>query len=163
MLKVGDPLELRGPIGGWFVWDPDDPAPALLVAGGSGVVPLMAMIRARAPGRQHGAVPAGLLGPQPGPVIYAAELAERAAAATGSSLTYVYTRDAPPGWPARPGGSAPGCSPRRAGRRTAGAGGLRLRPDGFRGGRRRPLVDAGHDPGRIKTERFGPTREARSQ
>ncbi len=67
VLKVGDPLELRGPIGGWFVWDPADPAPALLVAGGSGIVPLMAMIRARGAGPQHGAVPAGLLGPQPGP------------------------------------------------------------------------------------------------
>ncbi len=50
-LAVGYPLELRGPVGGWFVWNPDGPAstrPVLLVAGGSGVVPLMAMIRERA-------------------------------------------------------------------------------------------------------------------
>src|SRR5579863_5077425 len=47
-LAVGYPLELRGPIGGWFVWDPAAPAPVLLLAGGSGVVPLMAMIRTRA-------------------------------------------------------------------------------------------------------------------
>ena len=47
VLSVGDPLELRGPIGGWFVWDPDDTGPVLLVGGGSGVVPLMAMIRTR--------------------------------------------------------------------------------------------------------------------
>jgi len=45
-LQPGDKLELRGPIGGWFVWDPSSPAPVLLVGGGSGVVPLMAMIRA---------------------------------------------------------------------------------------------------------------------
>src|SRR5437763_3637146 len=47
-LAAGDPLELRGPVGGWFVWDPAMTAPVLLVGGGSGVVPLMAMIRTRA-------------------------------------------------------------------------------------------------------------------
>ena len=48
VLMPGYPLELRGPIGGWFVWDTDATGPVLLVAGGSGVVPLMSMIRARA-------------------------------------------------------------------------------------------------------------------
>src|SRR5262249_61360065 len=55
-LAVGYPLELRGPVGGWFVWNPDGPAstrPVLLVAGGSGVVPLMAMIRERAAAGSH--------------------------------------------------------------------------------------------------------------
>ena len=47
-LVAGDMLELRGPIGGWFVWEAKDGGPLLLVAGGSGVVPLMAMIRHRA-------------------------------------------------------------------------------------------------------------------
>ena len=42
---VGDQFEVRGPIGGWFVWDGDDTTPVLLVGGGSGVVPLMAMMR----------------------------------------------------------------------------------------------------------------------
>ena len=46
-LRPGDGLELRGPIGGYFVWDADDPRPVFLVAGGSGIVPLMAMIRHR--------------------------------------------------------------------------------------------------------------------
>ncbi|WP_238412828.1 FAD-binding oxidoreductase [Saccharothrix deserti] len=46
-LSVGDPVEIRGPVGGWFVWRPTDQAPVLLVAGGSGIVPLMAMVRAR--------------------------------------------------------------------------------------------------------------------
>ena len=48
MLVVGDQIEVRGPIGGYFVWDAELPGPLLLVAGGSGVVPLMAMIRHRA-------------------------------------------------------------------------------------------------------------------
>ena len=47
VLSVGDPLELRGPIGGWFVWDPEDPGRCCWSAGGSGVVPLMAMVRTR--------------------------------------------------------------------------------------------------------------------
>src|SRR5512140_3430208 len=48
-VAVGDRLELRGPIGGWFVWRPDQTEPVQLVAGGSGIVPLMAMIRSRVP------------------------------------------------------------------------------------------------------------------
>ena len=46
-VPAGDPVEVRGPVGGWFVWRPTDTAPVLLVAGGSGIVPLMAMVRAR--------------------------------------------------------------------------------------------------------------------
>ena len=53
VLSVGDPVELRGPIGGWFVWDPDDAGPVLLVGGGSGVVPLMAMVRTRRAARSR--------------------------------------------------------------------------------------------------------------
>ena len=63
VLAAGDLLELRGPIGGWFVWEPA-PAPVLLVAGGSGVVPLMAMIRARAATGTQCTVPAGVFGPR---------------------------------------------------------------------------------------------------
>jgi ferredoxin-NADP reductase len=94
-LVVGQPLELRGPIGGWFVWAPADPAPVLLIAGGSGVVPLMAMIRARQ--RAASAAPFRLVysARGPGDVIYAAELAEGAGA--GLALSLVYTRAAPPG------------------------------------------------------------------
>jgi ferredoxin-NADP reductase len=47
-MQVGDQLELRGPVGGYFVWDPGDPRPLSLIAGGSGIVPLVAMIRQRA-------------------------------------------------------------------------------------------------------------------
>ena len=70
-MELGDQLEIRGPIGGWFVWSPSPEAPVeqpiLLVGGGSGVVPLMAMVRERARLRQPGAVPAGLLGARPRP------------------------------------------------------------------------------------------------
>ena len=55
-LIVGDQLELRGPIGGWFVWRPEQTEPIQLIAGGSGIVPLMAMIRSRASARQQHAI-----------------------------------------------------------------------------------------------------------
>jgi ferredoxin-NADP reductase len=89
---VGDDLEVRGPIGGWFVWDAD--TPALLVGGGSGVVPLMAMLRlARARGRSdllHLVVSVR----SPDDLAFATEL-------PGPETTIVYTRAAPDGW-ARP-------------------------------------------------------------
>ena len=96
VLEPGDPLELRGPIGYWFVWRPEQTAPLLLVAGGSGVVPLMAMIRAHAAAGSK--VPLRLIYSvrTPADAIYASELSERT---VGSSLqvTYLYTRTAPPG------------------------------------------------------------------
>src|SRR5262249_15169285 len=45
--RIGDTIELRGPIGGYFTWSPEQPGPLMLVAGGSGIVPLMAMLRTR--------------------------------------------------------------------------------------------------------------------
>jgi ferredoxin-NADP reductase len=155
-LVLGQPLELRGPVGGWFVWEPADSRPVLLVAGGSGIVPLMAMIRARQ--RSAATAPFRLVYSVRGPadIIYAAELAQLAA--TGQlSLSYVYTRTAPPGARARVGRIS----------------GPVLAADGWRG-RDRPAVFAcgptgfveaaaslltrmGHDASVIKTERFGPS------
>jgi ferredoxin-NADP reductase len=154
-LAPGQQLELRGPIGGWFVWDPDDPAPVLLVAGGSGIVPLMAMIRARS--LAGAAAPFRLVYSvrSPADVIYEAELAARAG--DGLSLSYVWTRAAPPGTPARVGRitgpvlAADGWLARQAPAVFA------CGPTGFVEAAAGLLTRAGHDPGRIKTERFGPT------
>lgn len=90
--EVGQPVEVRGPIGGWFVWRPTDPAPVQLVAGGSGIVPLMAMIRSRA---ELGVrTPFRLLysARTPQDVIYADELRRRARDDRGLDVQYVYTR-----------------------------------------------------------------------
>ena len=98
-VAVGDELELRGPIGGYFVWrgEPTSP-PLLLVGGGSGVVPLMAMLRHR----QHLGLrtPAVLLFSvrTPEEVIYQAELETMAQADASFTLLLDYTRQAPPGW-----------------------------------------------------------------
>ena len=96
---MGDPLEVRGPIGGYFVWrgEPASP-PLLLVGGGSGVVPLMAMLRHR----QHLGLrtPAVLLFSirTPEEVIYKSELEAMAQADASFTLLLDYTRQAPPGW-----------------------------------------------------------------
>jgi ferredoxin-NADP reductase len=94
---VGDLVELRGPIGGYFAYTPSQ-RPLLLVAGGSGVVPLMAMLRARA--ASGNLAPARLLysAREPDEVIYAAELDQRAAAGDGFELFLTLTRRQPPGW-----------------------------------------------------------------
>ena len=77
-LAVGDAVEVRGPLGGWFVWRPEQPEPVLLVAGGSGVVPLMAMVRARA-GASRAPFRLVYSVRTPADRIYATELRRRAA------------------------------------------------------------------------------------
>ncbi len=172
ILEPGDKLELRGPIGGWFVWDPAATAPVLLVAGGSGVVPLMAMIRAHAAAGSQ--VPLRLIYSvrTPADAIYAPELAERSVASP-LDVTYLYTR-ATPGTPPPASAPAPppGSGPARtyAGRISAAVivryaawpPGTRpavfiCGPSGFVETAADLLVAAGHDPAHIKTERFGPT------
>jgi ferredoxin-NADP reductase len=91
--REGDQLEVRGPIGGYFVWDGDEPEPVLLVAGGSGVVPLMAMARHRA---QIGSdTPMRLVYSSRtwGDVIYRDELQK-----LGLEVVHTLTREQPPGW-----------------------------------------------------------------
>jgi ferredoxin-NADP reductase len=156
VLAAGDLLELRGPIGGWFVWEPG-PAPVLLVAGGSGVVPLMAMIRSRTVTGTHS--PFRLVYSVRGPddALYAAELAERQRRADGLGVEYVYTRTTPPGWPVPPERigagalTAPGWAPGRNPEVFV------CGPTGFVEAVANLLVNAGHDPRTVKTERFGPS------
>ena len=151
VFSVGDPVEIRGPVGGWFVWRATDPAPVLLVAGGSGIVPLMAMVRTRAATRSR--VPFRLVysirTPQDG--FYAEELRRRVRDDGGLDVTYVHTRSGPGpvgrlgvatlnthGWP-------PDFAPA----------GFVCGPTGFVETVSDILVALGHDPRRIRTERFG--------
>jgi ferredoxin-NADP reductase len=150
-LAPGYPVELRGPVGGWFVWRPTDTAPVLLAAGGSGIVPLMAMVRAR---RAAGSrVPFRLIysARTKGDVFYAEELRKRVRDDMGLDVTYVFTREeqarrinvgdiSTAGWPAD---FEPDC--------------FVCGPTGFVETVANVLVALGHDPRRVKTERFGPT------
>ena len=94
--REGDRVEVRGPIGGYFVWDGDEPEPVLLVGGGSGVVPLAAMARQRA--RVGSTAPMKLLlsSRTIEDVIYREEL--DALAGGGFEVVYTLTRSQPPGW-----------------------------------------------------------------
>ena len=94
----GDHLELRGPIGGYFVWDVSLGGPLLLIGGGSGVVPLMAMLRHRA--AQKSAIPTRLLYSSRSidDVIYRDELDGLGRTGNGLEIVYTFTRQAPAGW-----------------------------------------------------------------
>jgi ferredoxin-NADP reductase len=154
-LHSGDRLELRGPVGGYFVWEPALGGPVLLVGGGSGVVPLMAMIRERAVAGSNVDMRLLLSSRTWGDVIYRDEL-ERL---TSSGLTVVHTltRSQPPGWT--------GYARRVDAEMLAEVGlGSADRPHVYVCGPT-PFVEAvaealvglGHEPREIKTERFGPT------
>src|SRR6185312_1419035 len=97
-LRVGDQLELRGPIGGYFVWEAQMGGPLLLVAGGSGIVPLMAMLRHRAAARST--VPTVLLYSSRSleEVIYRDELDRLVKNTTVLEVVHTLTRAQPPGW-----------------------------------------------------------------
>jgi ferredoxin-NADP reductase len=156
-LVVGDSLELRGPIGGYFVWHTGLGGPLLLVAGGSGIVPLMAMLRHRA--AVSGGVSARLLysARSLDDVIYRDELEGLVARGDGLEVAFALTRAQPADW--------------RGYRRRIdaeilsevawlpGDGPLAFvcGPTGFVESVARSLVDLGYEPGRVKTERFGPT------
>jgi len=153
-LRPGDQIEVHGPLGAFFVWTPStDAAPVQLIAGGSGVVPLFAMAAAHA--ESDDAAPFRLLYSvrSPDDTFFAEEL--MALGGDRFTLDTVYTRRAPWGWPDEPG---------------------RLTLDRLRGAvfsaEERPrvyvcgptpfveavagwLIDAGHEPARIRTERFG--------
>jgi ferredoxin-NADP reductase len=98
VLVPGDCVEMRGPIGGYFVWDGDKNDPLMLVAGGSGVVPLVAMLRHRAAIRKK--VPTRLLYSSRNreDIIYADELEQLASAGDGLTVTHTLTRVGPSGW-----------------------------------------------------------------
>ncbi len=98
VLVEGDRLEVRGPIGGYFVWEASMKEPLLLIGGGSGVVPLMSMIRHRAAAGARN--PARLLYSSRGPddIIYRQELEQLAGAGDGLEVAHTLTRSQPPGW-----------------------------------------------------------------
>jgi ferredoxin-NADP reductase len=156
-LRAGDGLELRGPIGGWFAWEAREGGPLFLVGGGSGIAPLMAMIRHRAAAGSD--APCRLLYSSRSreETIFADELDDFVASDGSLDIFHTLTRSQPPGWTGynrrideemlaqvapspdhRPHTFVCGPTPLVESVATA-------------------LVNLGHDPRRVKTERFGPT------
>jgi ferredoxin-NADP reductase len=156
-LRPGDKLELRGPVGGYFVWEPSRGGPLLLAAGGSGIVPLMAMLRDRV--AMGSWVSVRLLASSRSweDVIYRSELEEIDRDHMGIEITHALTRSQPPGWTgydrrvdremlvevAWPSSDHPLC--------------YVCGPTGFVETVASTLVELGHAPEMIRTERFGPT------
>jgi ferredoxin-NADP reductase len=154
VMEVGDQLELRGPVGGWFVWRPADTGPVLLVAGGSGIVPLMAMVRARR--TAHSRAPFRLVYSvrDPDSRLYQPELR---VADPGVDITYAYTRSAPEGFGRPPGRISPTDLSSAGWPPVFEPTCYVCGPTGFVEAAADLLVGLGHDPRRIRTERFGPT------
>jgi ferredoxin-NADP reductase len=157
VLMAGDKLELRGPIGGYFTWEEGDGGPLLLVGGGSGVVPLMAMLRHRAAVGSE--VPTRLLYSSRfyEEIIYREELENLAARDGSLEVIHALTRSRPEGW----GGYdrridaemlAEVAWPPEESPLTFVCG-----PTPFVEAVGSALVGLGHDPARVKTERFGAT------
>ena len=97
-LRIGDLLELRGPIGGYFVWEARLGGPLLLVAGGSGIVPLMAMLRHRAAAGSHAQARLLYSSRTFEDIIYREELDQQAIADPDLMVSHTLTRGQPPGW-----------------------------------------------------------------
>jgi ferredoxin-NADP reductase len=156
--EVGDQFELRGPIGGWFVWDTDDTTPVLLVGGGSGVVPLMAMMRHHARTGSTAAMQLVYSARTLDDVLYRDEL--RALTGGGHrAVAITLTREQSSEWTGNrgrvdadllaavtwPPAVRPHC--------------YVCGPTPFVEAVSGDLVALGHEPSRLKTERFGPTGE----
>lgn len=152
---VGDQFELRGPIGGWFVWDDTDTAPVLLVGGGSGVVPLRAMLHHHAASASTAAMHLVYSARGLGDVIYRQELETLASARR--AVTVALTRDAPPGWTGHRGRVDAGLLAQVGWPPSVQPTCYVCGPTPFVEAVAGTLVGLGHEPGRIRTERFGPT------
>ena len=160
-LRVGDRVELRGPIGGYFVWDPrdgrDDGSPLFLAAGGSGIAPLMAMIRHRA--STGNKVPTRLLYSSRSyeEVIYREELDRLSASDASLRVIHSLTRRRPPNWMGYGRRIDRAMLADTAWRPTENPLAFTCGPTAFVETVANYLLQLGYEPERIKTERFGPT------
>lgn len=151
-LRVGDQVELRGPLGGYFIWRPELTDPVQLIAGGSGIVPLVSMLRAHRDAWSTAQFRLLYSVRSPEDVYFRSELD---ALGPDVELTYNFTRLTPDGWPLEAGRLdeariAASVLPASADPLTFVCG-----PTGFVERVAETLVDLGHDALRVRTERFG--------
>lgn len=157
VLVAGDRLELRGPIGGYFAWEAREGGPLLLVGGGSGVVPLMAMIRHRAAVSSD--IPTRLLYSSRSyeEIIYREELEDLAARGDSLEVIHTLTRSRPEGWSGYERRIDAGMLEEASWPPSEGPLVFVCGPTPLVEAVATALVGLGHDPARVKTERFGPT------
>ena len=157
VLVVGDQIEVRGPIGGYFVWEAGMGGPLLLIAGGSGIVPLMAMLRHRAATGSRNPTRLLYSSRTPEDVIYRTELERLAAAGTGLDVIHTLTRAQPVGWTGYARRIDAEMLREVAAPLGTGAQAFICGPTLFVEAAASGLVQLGIAPERIRTERFGPT------
>ena len=155
-LRTGDKLELRGPIGGYFAWDASVGGPLLLVGGGSGIVPLMAILRHRAASGSDAEVRLLASWRTAEDIIYSAEL-EQLGGLDGVEIAHTLTRASPESWKGRTGRIDQAMLADVGWRPEAGALSFVCGPTGLVEAVASGLVALGHGAERIRTERFGPT------
>jgi ferredoxin-NADP reductase len=158
-VAIGDPLEVRGPIGGWFVWRSEQTEPIQLVAGGSGIVPLMAMIRSRAAAGSTATFRLLYSVREPGAVLYRDEMQGLSGKDSSVNITYAYTRSAPKNWPRPPGRIDAGLIEETTWPSNLSPTSYVCGPTSFVESASRLLIAIGNNPDKIRTERFGPTGE----
>jgi ferredoxin-NADP reductase len=156
-LRVGDALEFRGPIGGHFIWSHTRGGPICLVAGGTGITPLMAMLRHRR--RSRARIPASLIysARSLADVVYRDELDAMASGDLDLRLVYALTREHPNDWSGHRGRVNEALLAANSFTREQNPTFFVCGPTGFVEGISSMLVKLGFDPFSIKTERFGPT------
>jgi ferredoxin-NADP reductase len=153
----GDRFELRGPIGGYFVWDAASGGPLLLVAGGSGIVPLMSMLRHRRAESSNASVRLLHSARTLADLIYRDELDELEERHDGLEVFQTLTREQPSGWSGLTGRVDDELLERVAWAPGAGARVFVCGPTGFVEAVAGGLIRLGHAPELIRTERFGAT------
>lgn len=156
-LMVGDRIELRGPIGGYFVWEPGSGQPVQLLAGGSGIAPLMAMIRAAAASPGPESIRLLFSARTEDDLIYRKELDSLAERDSRLDITYTLTRGHGPGWKGQVGRVDRVMLERFAWPPEVEPSCYVCGPTGFVETVASILVDLGHPPDRVRTERFGPS------
>jgi ferredoxin-NADP reductase len=155
--EIGDEFELRGPVGGWFRWKPSDDGPVSLIGGGSGIVPLMAMIRARL--QQESLTPFHLIysARTPDHVFYANELFRATETEPHLQVTYAFTRAGLPTDTRPPGRLTAQDVAAAEDKHGPPARTFICGPNGFVEAATELLLQAGRSASTIRTERFGPS------
>jgi ferredoxin-NADP reductase len=154
-LEAGDQIEVRGPVGGYFVWEADDTRPVLLLGGGSGVVPLMAMLRHHRAVDHQAAMQLAYSARSEDVLLYRDELADLAG--DRRAVTITLTDVVPPEWTGRRGRIDAALLDEVAWAPTVGPRCFICGPTPFVEAVADALVTLGHPPAQIRTERFGPT------
>lgn len=156
-VAIGDELELRGPIGQWFVWHIDQTEPILLIAGGSGIVPLMAMIRSRLASDSNARFRLLYSVREPAAVFYRDELHSISDRSSSVVVTYAFTRITPKDWPRGPSRIDEALVSANLWPSEVGATTYVCGPTSFVERANELLISAGMRQERIRTERFGST------